>query len=247
MSLSFQLGRKLGRAALPAIRTSKWLWQTLAGRASDPIQAETEFGAALAAQLRLRTGISRDPADAELVNDIGRRLSACLRNKRRIFKTEVLLDDSPMAVAIPGGFVFASTGLLRFCARNAHELAFLIGHEMGHIVRGHALERLLQRIGAEGVSTVLSRGLLNSALDQTSLQWLETAHSTETEYDADEFGLRVAAAARYDIRATVQLLERQAAQRQAPGASPHYFASHPPELERLKNLEQALGKALPRS
>jgi predicted Zn-dependent protease len=221
------------------------MWHSFAGNEADSIQAEAEFGHAMAAELRLKTGISREPADVELVGNIGRKLSACLRNKRRTFKVEILLDDAPMAVAIPGGFIFVSAGLLQFCGRSGDELAFVIGHEMGHIVRGHALERVLRRIGVEGLSSVLSRGLLNPALRQTGLQWLQTSHAQEAEFDADEFALRVAAAAGFNTAAAVCLLERLAAGRHAPGGLPHYFASHPPEAERINNLEQALGRKLP--
>ena len=239
-SLFFQLGRRLGYGVIPAIRKSKWAWQSLAGNESQAIQAETEFGQALAAELRLKTGVSRDPGDLSLLQEIGRNLSLRVRNKLRAFKFDLLRDPAPTAMALPGGFIFVSTGLLDFSARNPSELAFVIGHEMGHVVRGHALERVLGRIGAEGLSSILSRGLLNPALRETGLKWLESSHSREAEMEADEFGVRVAQAAGYDPAAALVLLQRLSTLRRTPELMSSYFGSHPPESERIANLQAVL-------
>src|SRR4051812_2481477 len=161
MSLLFQIGRGLGHAAIPAIRKSRWVWRSLTGDEAGAIRSESEFGQALAVELRMKNGVSNDPQDIALVSGIGRRVSACVRNKLRTFKFEILLEPAPTAMALPGGFIFVSSGLLEFCQRDPDELAFVIAHEMGHVLRGHALERMLGRIGAEGLSSILSRGLLN--------------------------------------------------------------------------------------
>jgi len=122
-------------------------------------------------------------------NAIGHRLGARVRNKQRIFRTEILHENTPSAMALPGGFIFLTTALLDFCERQPDELAFVIGHEMGHIIRGHALQRMITRIGSEGLSAILSRGLLNPLVRRRpALKWLERAHSREEELEADEFG-----------------------------------------------------------
>jgi predicted Zn-dependent protease len=238
--LFYSLGRSLGYASIPVIRKSKWVWQSLVGDEAASLQSELEFGRALAAELRLKTGVSHDPESAQLVAGIVTRLSACVRNKQRTFKGEVLLDPEPTAMALPGGFVFLSSGLLEFCRRDLDEVAFLTGHEMGHVVRGHALERMLKRIGAEGLSRILSRGLLNPALRESGIKWLESSHSREAELEADEFGLRVCSAAGYEAAAALRLFERltQAPAEQTGTAG--YFTSHPPASERMAHAKAIL-------
>ena len=242
--LFYSLGRSLGYATIPVIRKSKWVWQSLVGDEAASLQSELEFGRALAAELRLKTGVSHDPGTAQLITEIVTRLSACVRNKLRSFKGEVLLDPAPTAMALPGGFLFLSTGLLDFCQRNPDELAFVTGHEMGHVVRGHALERMLKRIGAEGLSRILSRGLLNPALRESGIKWLESSHSKEAELEADEFGLRVTSAAGYEAGAALRLFERLARQPDSEAGRASYFASPPPASERMahaKAILQAIG------
>jgi predicted Zn-dependent protease len=238
--LFYNLGRGLGYASIPAIRKSKWVWKSLTGDAEESLQAEAEFGRALAGELRLKTGTSHDAEDLALVRGIGQRLGACVRNKLRAFKVDILLETEPTAMALPGGFIFLTPALLNLAERNPDEVAFVIGHEMAHVIRGHALDRVLARIGTEGVSRILSRGLLSPALRETGLKWLESAHSRENETEADEFGVRVAAAAGYNAGAAVTLLERLAALRDSSREIPAYFASHPPEAERIASVKAAL-------
>ncbi len=195
MSLFFNLGRGLGYAALPVIKKSKLAWQSLAGTGAETQRAESEFGRALAAELRLRVGVVNDQMDLALVRKIMQRLSARVKDKQRVFRIDVLLEQAPTAMALPGGFIFLSDGLLNLCERQPDELAFVIGHEMGHVIRGHALQRMLTRIGIEGFSAIVSRGLLNSAIRQSGLKWLESSHAPEAEFEADEFAVRIASRA----------------------------------------------------
>ena len=236
----FKLGRGLGYASVPAIQKSKQIWQAVTGKDSDSVRAEAEFGQAMAAELRLKVGISADQPDLDLIREIVRRLGGCVRDKRRTFHVEILRHRAPAATALPGGFIFVNTALLEFCHRDPDELAFITGHEMGHILRGHALERMLRRIGAEGLSAILSRGLLNPVLREAGLKWLEVSHSHEAELEADEFASRVMLAAGYDGQAAVRLLQRLAELRSA-GLS-EYFRSHPPEAERIAQVESILRK-----
>src|SRR4051794_2260595 len=113
--LFYKLGRSLGYVSIPAIRKSKWVWQSLTGNEAEAVKAEAEFGGAMAAELRLKFGVGREGADVALVRAIAERLSACVRNKMRTFRVEVLLEKTPTAMALPGGFIFISPPLLDLC------------------------------------------------------------------------------------------------------------------------------------
>jgi predicted Zn-dependent protease len=236
MGLIYSLGRSLGHATIPAIRKSKWVWRTLVGNEEEAVQSEREFGRALAAELRLKSGVSQDGAIAALVRDPLQQLIPRIRNKQRTFTAEVLLEETPTALALPGGFIFVSSGMLDFCQRAPDEIAFILAHEMGHVVRGHSLDRMLRRIGAEGLSAILSRGLINPTLRETSLRWLESSHSHEQEFEADEFGVRLCVAAGYDGTAALRLFERLAHARKDSAGSFTYLTTHPPEGERVAQV-----------
>jgi len=57
-SLFFHLGRRLGYAVIPVIQKSKWAWQSLSSTEAQALEAETKFGEALAAELRLKTELA---------------------------------------------------------------------------------------------------------------------------------------------------------------------------------------------
>ncbi len=238
MSLFFSLGRSLGHAAIPAIKKSKEAWQTLTGAGPDAVLAETEFGKSLAAELRFKMGVADSPEELAFVRAILDRLGAGVRDKRRNFRAEILMENTPTAMALPGGFLFVSRGLIQFCERDPDELAFLIGHEMGHVVLGHALERMLTRIGSEGLSAVLSRGLLMPALRDVGLRWLENSHTADAEFEADEFAVRLVSLAGYHADGAERLLERLAKRRESGESAGAYFGSHPPEVERTARIQK---------
>lgn len=233
--LFFHLGRKLGRAAVPLARKSKWVLASLTGTEAESIRAETGMGAAMAAELRASLSGVAAPEDTALLTDICRRLTACVRNKLRTFHVEVIQTGHPTAFTLPGGFIFVDSALLDLCARRADELAFVVGHEMAHVIRGHTLDRWVAQMGADVVNSLLSRSALGPWLRQTGLTLLQSAYSRDNEQEADELGARLAQAAGYAPAGALHLLQRL-----SRGGSPQglgqYFASHPPVPERMAHL-----------
>jgi predicted Zn-dependent protease len=239
--LFFELGRKLGRATIPAARKGKWVWTSLAGTEAEAIRAETKLGRAMAAEMRLGLGASDNPGDAELVREICRRLSARVHNKVRSFQAEVIRTGSPTALALPGGFIFVDVWLLNLCERQADEVAFVVGHEMAHVIRGHAFDRFITQVGLDVVSSLLSRGALSPWLRQTGLRLLQSSYSQDNELEADELGLRLAQAAGYHPAGALRLLARLGQRQGASQAPADWLASHPPAPQRAANLKAALG------
>lgn len=238
----FELGRRLGRVAVPALRQSKWLWKSLTGTEAEALQAEAELGRALAAELRLKLGPVLATPEADLVAEVCRRLSAHLPDRRRQFQAEVLRLDSPSAVALPGGYVFVDAGLVELCQRDPDELAFVLGHEMAHSACGHVLERLIAQVGLELLGRLLSRGAAGQWLRQTGLALLRSAYSLRCETEADVQAARLALAAGYKLDGAIRLLERLGRLRHSPQGLAPYFASHPAESVRLARLRASLSK-----
>jgi len=233
----YNLGRQLGRSAVPVIRKTKWIYDGLAGDEAAALRAETVFGATLAAELRAVTQRVHDPANAALVGELCQRLSASVRDKRRTFHCELIHEDSPNAMALPGGFVFVSHSLVVLCERRPEELAFVIGHEMGHIIRGHAWDRMVNQTVLQAASVVTARaGVLGGWLRSSGLGLLQNAHARDRELEADELGLRLAVAAHFAPAGAIALLRRIERLGTDPGVLGQYFASHPPVSERIARL-----------
>jgi len=237
------LGRQLGRKAVPAIRKSKWIWDGLAGTEEESLLAEAALGSALANELRAIAEHVDDPGLVNLLDDLCQRLSRCVRDNRRTFRCEVVRDSSPNALALPGGFIFVSDSLLDLCERRPDELAFVIGHEMAHVIRRHVWERMLNEAMLRVASVVTARaGALGGWFRQQGMAVLRSGYSRETEFEADELGLRLAGAARFAPSGTTVFLQRVGWLERTPAELGQYFRSHPPAAERMARLAPLVGQ-----
>jgi len=247
---------KLGRLAGPKVRKGKWVWNAVAGSESDVIDAEREVGRDLA------EGVRREkprPADADRfappLQRLAADLAARLRDDRREFTIDLVDDEPPNAFALPGGYIFLSSGLIRFCDRMEDELAFVIAHEMAHIIRGHAIERLLATSAAKLLTRTTTRGALAGWVSRAGTTAIERAYSRDQELDADGFAVRLLRAAGLDPAAATRLLERfetlssdtpgstgtpGSSDSGSPGPPESWFATHPAPADRIKAIQKAL-------
>jgi predicted Zn-dependent protease len=180
-----------------------------------------------------------------MLNETGKRLTGCVANKSRKFSFEIVEGTEPNAFALPGGFIFVTRSLLELCQWNQDEVAFILAHEMGHVIRGHAMSRIISNSAVATASRVAPvRGVLAGWLRKVGVQFLESAYSQDLESEADKLGVRLAAAAGYDPGACVQLLSRLAKLSQPVGQFDlgSYFSSHPPFKTRIQNINKLLRK-----
>jgi predicted Zn-dependent protease len=143
------------------------------------------------------------------------------------------------AFALPGGFLFVTRPLLDLCGRDPHETAFVIAHEMAHVLYGHAMERLMQGWMLDAAGRMMPvRGVAGAWLLQQASELVHKAYSRDQELEADALGARLMRAAGYDGGAALRLLGRLPS---GPASGlDAYFASHPPVGERLVNLNHLL-------
>ena len=239
----YNLGRQLGRRAVPAIRKSAWIWKGLTGTEEESRRAERALGETMVVEVRAATEPANDPEMSAWLNHLCGRLEQRLRSPHHKFHCDLIRAAEPNAMALPGGFLFVSTSLVDLCERRPDELAFVIGHEMAHVVCGHAWERTIHQAGLNVVSVVASRtGPVGAWLRQQGIQLLSSAHSRGGELEADELGVRLAAAAGFGAAGALSLLRRL--ERFGPDAISlgQYFASHPPAADRIASLSKAIAE-----
>lgn len=241
MGLFYSLGKAVG----PKIRKGKWMWQSLAGTEADAIAAENAAGADLASEVARQVKLDPDPATQNLITDIGLRLAACVKNKHRIFHFAAVESAEPNAFALPGGFIYITSGLLELCHCTPDEIAFVLAHEMAHVIRGHPMERIV----SDSAVTTLSRatplrGVLGAWLKRVGIQFLQSAYSQDRELEADKLGTRLLGAAHFNGAAAADLFGRLAEiDRQGQLAElSSYFSSHPQLPDRIAAVTAAAKK-----
>lgn len=229
------IGFKLGQKAAQA----KNAFDLMGGTEEDSLRAEIRLGRDLAAALVERTPLIEENETTRFVAEIGRWLSEHVKQKQLPFTFRVTAEREPNALALPGGPVFVSWPLLELCQRERDEIAFVLGHEMAHIVLRHTLDRIVKDAA---VSLLLRRFSTSSAatawLNRTGRQVLSRAYSRDQELEADDFAAALIRTVGGDPLAGERLLDGLAQQTsgQRFGFAGDYFATHPPLTERVANL-----------
>ena len=233
----------LGRLAGKQFRKAQWVWQSVTGSEEDAIRAEQGVGRDMAAAVREQARGPAPPDIQSLLEGITATLADRVRNEVHRFEVSALAGDHPTAFALPGGFIFVAPALVDLAGRDRDELAFVIAHEMAHVIRRHAMDRLLGQkvITAATLATPATRTLA-PWVRQVGLQWLERAYSREQEFEADELGGRLMRAAGFDPLAAVRILERLGAIDAGtdPAGLGTYLSTHPPIDARIGELRERL-------
>jgi len=236
----------LGKLVGPKVRKGKWVWSSLTASPEEIIQAEYETGRDMAAAM-----LGEMPADADAqagrwVGEIGGRLASRLTNRKRRWAFHLVGADAPNAFALPGGFIFITRSLLDLCERKPDEIAFILGHEIGHVIRGHAFDRMVSStlFGVASRATPAGR-VLGPGMVGMGIKLMQSAYTQDQELEADSFGARLAHSAGYDPGASIRMMQRLH-DLHGDDALPEvfaYFSTHPPFPARMAALRTVVNAA----
>ncbi|HYG91647.1 MAG TPA: M48 family metalloprotease [Azospirillum sp.] len=199
-------------------------------------------------------GEYRDPKVQRFVEGIGRRLAAAAGADVR-WSFTVLDSDVVNAFALPGGYVHLTRGLMAL-AKDEAEVASVMAHEMGHVLRQHSTSRMnrstIAGLLAAGVGMVLGSPEIAQVLGLGSNLYI-ASYSRGQETEADEVGVQLLQAAGYDPFAMATFLEtmRRYSQYEALKSGKKksegfdFFATHPQTEDRVQHAAD-LARAAPR-
>ena len=204
-------------------------------------------------------GAYDDPELQAYVAGIGARLVANTEIPGAPFRFTVLNSSIVNAMALPGGYVYVTRGLLALADDEA-ELAGVIGHEIGHVTARHTAQRYSQAMAANVatgvlgavVSAVTGIGGAGNLAGLAANAYIQ-GYSRDQESEADSLGIRYMNASGWDPRYMATFLGKLRDQARleailagrSPDAVDEYsmFASHPRTLDRVKDAAAAVDKA----
>jgi predicted Zn-dependent protease len=214
------------------------------------IEREMMLGKQLAEEVARQAKIVDDPIISEYINRIGQNL---VRNSdaKVPFTFQVIESDQPNAFALPGGFVFVHTGLIKMADEEA-ELAGAMAHEIAHVAARHmtrqATKSQIANIATIPLSVILG-GWGGYAARQASSMAIPMgflSFSRHDESEADFLGVQYMYAAGYDPTSSVTLFEKlESLEKRKPGTISKVFSTHPPEGVRLEKVQQEIQTVLP--
>lgn len=201
------------------------------------------------ARLRQSSFLVRDGALSAYAHAITCRLAQAHCPDVRTYVVRSPYFNANMA---PNGMMQVWTGLI-LRAENEAQLAAVIGHEVGHYLARHSVERLRDVKSRSAFASVIGLVPIAGPLAGLGVLAGAFAYSRKHEREADQIGVELMAAAGYPpLEAskvwTNLLAELQAEKDWTGDASTRslLFATHPTEKDREAELEaaaRALGKA----
>ena len=214
------------------------------------VEKEMALGKQLSEEVARQAKIVDDPIVAEYINRLGQNL-ARHSDAKVPFSFKVVEDDNPNAFALPGGYIFVHTGLIKI-ADEEDELAAAMAHEIAHVAARHltcrATQNQMARIGAIPLGVLLgglggyaARQAANAAIPMTFLSF-----SRHDESEADYLGVQYMWAAGYDPNGAISIFEKmELMQRSQPGAIARLLIDHPMDSDRIAQTQKEIGAILP--
>ncbi|MDV3256280.1 MAG: M48 family metalloprotease [Sphingomonas sp.] len=194
---------------------------------------------------------------AAYVQEIGRRVAAYsgTANPGQVYRFTALNSAVENAFAVPGGYVYITRQLMGIM-NDESELAFVVGHETGHIAANHHQQRRSAQTSSaiwgvlgQILGAVVGNNAFGGLISQSAQQFSKIrllSFSRDQEYQADLLGIRYMAAAGYDPAGSATMLAqltRSAAleariQGKQNRSTPEWASTHPLNENRMAQAAQ---------
>lgn len=202
-------------------------------------QREVEIGAVYAKQIDAELPVVRDAAITNYLQRLGDSLATIADTRGLTWHFALINWSDVNAFALPGGWVYVTRGLVAR-ADSMEMLAGVLGHEISHVTRRHAVNQAEKAQKANvGVSIAcVLTGACEHVLTQIGIEVTGQAvfakYSRDDEKEADEDGVRLVIRAGISPLGVPRMLQKLLDERKTqPGGVDAWFRSHPYEEERI--------------
>ena len=237
----------------PATGKSSYLWIT-------PDQ-ERGWGLEVFKEMEKKPGFlpAASPEQARL-EGITRRIVTVSDARDWDYQIRVVKTTEVNAFAAPGGYVFATLGLMKLVGSD-DELAGVMAHELGHVAAKHTALRMQKAmiwqnvaVGAAAAASMAgkdeatSKQAAQAAAGVTSVvgQFVLLANSREDEYQADKLGVDYSFRAGYNPEGLVTFFRRLEKMENKSGGDgsgiPNFLSTHPLTSDRITKAETEIRK-----
>jgi beta-barrel assembly-enhancing protease len=201
---------------------------------------EVALGARYAEEIDSQVPLIHDPRVNAYVNDLGRAIARTTPRADLEWRFRVVDAPEVNAFALPGGYIYVNRGLIERAER-LDQFAGVIGHEIGHVVLRHSVDRLEKatrtNVGVTifcGITSLCESVVSQAVINIAGNAWF-ARHSRADEAAADSnavvnvvrSGIHPGGIPAF-FEALLETRER------SPGALEGWFRSHPLEEDRVR-------------
>jgi len=174
-----------------------------------------------------------------------------LKPSAAAWQWQVQVIDDPKTVnafCMAGGKMAIYSGMWEQLHATEAEIAQVMGHEISHALAEHTRERMSVAYSTGAVTTVaaiaLGAGdLAAQGMQAAAVYAIQMPNSRESEAEADQIGIELAARAGYDPKSAVALWEKMG--KLPGGRQPEFLSTHPSPEHRAENLRALGEKVMP--
>ncbi|HXM17720.1 MAG TPA: M48 family metalloprotease [Candidatus Tumulicola sp.] len=208
-----------------------------------PALAETQaqeraIGLQVYNDLRKQNQIIDQSVYYPVLRAVGQRISTAAQPHWWPMTFVIVKGDKANAFSVPGGWLYVNETLLKN-AENEEELASVVGHETGHIVLGHVMNRIHQAQTANIVGGILGlfiRNQLTATVLNLAGNYAFLNFSRQQEYQADHEGVILASKANYNPWGMIWFFNRLQKLYGDVGFE-QYVQDHPSTKDRIARIE----------
>ncbi|MGB8226605.1 MAG: M48 family metallopeptidase, partial [Sedimentisphaerales bacterium] len=201
---------------------------------------EKQMGRDTAAQVEKELGQSiKDQRIQSYINSVGQGTARISHTPDEGFSYKAIDHKSVNAFALPGGYIYITTGLLKELNSEA-QLASVLAHETAHVTARHIAQQITRDILIDtGLSVVGSQATSSAMRVANIVRQLESMSFTrEQEKQADEVGLDYLVKAGYTPYGMIETME--ILQRASGSRTIEFFSTHPNPENRIGYLQERI-------
>lgn len=211
-------------------------------------QQEVQMGQEYAQQINAQLPIIQDPEINRYINVLGDSIAGLTSRKDLDWHFFIVDAQEVNAFAVPGGFVYVNRGLIER-ADQMDELAGVLGHEIGHVVRRHTVKQMEKAQGAN-IGVTLACVLTSICNSQAAGAAINIAggavfarFSRQDEAEADAEGVKNTVRAGISPAGMVSMFQKLIDERKTrPGAVESWFLTHPLEEDRIAAVQAQINQ-----
>lgn len=220
---------------------------------SDDVQLGQQLAAEISGNTQEYPPFHGDPAILSYINQriFTEILQSSQIEDKDIFPYQLQIIDKPdelNAFALPGGYIYIYSGLLKYLDSEA-ALAGVLGHEIAHAERRHATQRMTAQYGVEVMLGLLLGKNPSQVADIAAnlfvgLAFLANSRSDENE--ADEYSFKYLRDTRYypgGVKFFFEKMRDDGLISSNSNSVATFLSTHPDPIARISNTDKRLTDA----
>ncbi|HEY1953432.1 MAG TPA: M48 family metallopeptidase [Gemmatimonadaceae bacterium] len=214
-------------------------------------QQEVQMGQQYAQQINAQLPIIQDPELNRYINVLGDSIARLTSRSDLDWHFFIVDAQEVNAFAVPGGFVYVNRGLIQR-ADQMDELAGVLGHEIGHVLRRHTVKQMEKEQGANiGITLAcILTSICNSQAAGAAINVAGGAvfarFSRQDEAEADDEGFKNTVRAGISPVGMVTMFQKLLDERKTkPAGVDAWFQTHPLEEDRINAVQARINQLPP--